>query len=342
MWIITSKMNNEDASGWSVKDIDVLTNYPIGEIRIDLHGAGHASQTAATLRKLCDKIELIADGHKVIKYLSSEQIRALATIRDGFRPLIKTSTTTNVQTHVSIPIRLGLLPYDKKHILATKFFDSLTLRITKNSTNWGYFTGGVFCDIEILQYAGTDIAIGDTYVLKEQEIFNIAAGKSDINESIVTGEIYSGLMIYNSVVGGNEYLPISLELSEGAFVPIRTTIRKAMDAMEAYLDDQARLEITASGNITTNYLWLPLVPPLNTKEYTDMRYKQDRSGASTTCVAVAQKLIPITEFVGADVVAKKVIEKIPAIPIPPIEREVVKLQVAQAPAVKRKIYTLRA
>jgi hypothetical protein len=268
----------------------------IGEVVLTIHGCGHANQTAATMRNIADPITVIGDGGIQIKSLSSGQIRTLDALDFGQYPSLRTTTSTTIDSWVIIPIEFGRFSRDELVICPAKSFKTLDLVINWVVANLGFFTTASFLDVCIDEYIGADDPL-DKILSKEVQIDSVVAGTTVVRTNLPLGNLYRGLLMYQTVMGGNNYDTVQVNINNASDIPFAWT-RLAIIS-ENYMKSPLEWdygEYSAVGLLTTTYSYINFDHHrdfrgcMDSKQMNDFTLVNPRT-ASSTMVVVTRELV---------------------------------------------------
>lgn len=296
VWMKTIERKNFAVTGATATTVHLPKANFIGEVVITVHGLGHASQTALTMQGIADPITVIGDGGIQIKSYSAGQVRTLAALDFGQYPLLKSTTSTDTQSWVVIPVEFGRFSRDEVVICPAKSFKTLDLVLNWNTTNLGYFTTASYIDVCVDEYIGADDPL-DKVLSKEVQIDYQSAGTTEVQTDLPLGNLYRGLLCKVSVLAGNEYDSISVRINNGSDIPYTWT--RLATLSENYMKSPLEAdynEFTASGYKTLSFYYINFDHHrdfrgcLDSKQMNDFKLITPRT-ASTTLYVVTRELV---------------------------------------------------
>jgi hypothetical protein len=186
---------------------------------------GSTSNKDEDIYDAVDRIEVIANGSKVIYSLTGQQARLWAHVHLRQRPFYTRDETPDVVQRGHFYIPFGLFKYDTQHYLDLSRFQDVELRITYSPTiaatsfvtSTGYVT--VLADMWM---NGPPGAFDGYLKCSEQLYFTSAASGDEIYDLPIGNDLLGvGLYIYESGIDPHANIDeVEINIDHGAWTPV--------------------------------------------------------------------------------------------------------------------------
>ena len=200
------------------KTINLPTSNMIGKIDIRISGDGGAG--TPDVEALVTKVEVIANGSAVIKSLSGEDLRRIATFDTGVVPEV--TNATGAATGCTYPVNFGRYIHDLLCMLPAKIFKTLQLKLSFGTliAATGYATGTVKCDAVCEEYVSNDDPLSKL-ILKDTEVESHTSAAQTKDITLPLGNRYRRVMVF-CTNGQTDLTEIQVRVNNGAVIPLTT------------------------------------------------------------------------------------------------------------------------